>query len=37
MDIPSKYEPGNTEDKWYDYWMKHGFFTSEPDDREPYT
>src|SRR4030042_6779178 len=37
MDIPSKYEPGNAEDKWYDYWMKHEFFTSEPDDREPYT
>jgi valyl-tRNA synthetase len=37
MDIPSKYEPGKTESKWYDYWMKHRFFRSEPDEREPYT
>jgi len=37
MDIPSKYEPGKAESKWYDYWMKHGFFKSEPDEREPYT
>ena len=37
MEIPSKYEPGRAESKWYDYWMKHGFFKSEPDDREPYT
>jgi valyl-tRNA synthetase len=37
MDIPSKYEPGKAEAKWYDYWMKHGFFKSMPDDREPYT
>jgi valyl-tRNA synthetase len=37
MDIPSKYEPGKAESRWYDYWMKHGFFKSEPDEREPYT
>jgi valyl-tRNA synthetase len=37
MDIPSKYEPGKAEDKWYSYWMKHGFFKSTPDGREPYT
>jgi valyl-tRNA synthetase len=37
MDIPSKYEPGKTEDKWYKYWMDKGFFRSVPDDREPYT
>jgi valyl-tRNA synthetase len=37
MDIPSKYEPGKAERRWYDYWMKHGFFRSKPDDREPYT
>ena len=37
MEIPSKYEPGKTESKWYDYWMRHGFFRSIPDDREPYT
>ncbi|HLN21189.1 MAG TPA: valine--tRNA ligase [Bacteroidales bacterium] len=37
MDIPSKYEPGKAEAKWYKYWMEKGFFRSVPDDREPYT
>jgi len=37
MDIPSKYEPGKVESKWYNYWMEHGFFKSTPDEREPYT
>jgi valyl-tRNA synthetase len=37
MDIPSRYEPGRAENKWYGYWVKHGFFRSIPDDREPYT
>lgn len=37
MDIPSKYEPGKAESRWYDYWMKNGFFRSIPDKREPYS
>jgi valyl-tRNA synthetase len=37
MDIPSKYEPGKAESRWYNYWMEHGFFKSTPDEREPYT
>ncbi|HEC43472.1 MAG TPA: valine--tRNA ligase [Bacteroides sp.] len=37
MDIPSKYDPSKTEQRWYDYWMKQDFFASSPDDREPYT
>jgi valyl-tRNA synthetase len=37
MDIPSKYEPGKAESKWYSYWIEHGFFKSTPDEREPYT
>ncbi len=37
MDIPSRYEPGKAESKWYSYWMENGFFKSSPDDREPYT
>lgn len=37
MEIPSKYEPGKAEAKWYDYWMEYGFFKSTPDEREPYT
>ncbi len=37
MQIPSKYEANQVESKWYDYWMKHNYFHSEPDEREPYT
>ncbi len=37
MDIPSKYEPGKAESKWYKYWMDNGLFKSTPDEREPYT
>jgi valyl-tRNA synthetase len=36
MDIPSKYDPSKTEEKWYSYWMEQGFFSSSPDVREPY-
>ena len=36
-EIPSKYEPGEAEKKWYRYWMEKGFFHSTPDEREPYT
>ena len=37
MQIPSKYDASQVESKWYDYWMKHNYFHSEPDEREPYT
>lgn len=37
MEIPAKYEPNKTEDKWYAHWMNQNYFHSEPDDREPYT
>jgi valyl-tRNA synthetase len=37
MNIPSKYEPGKAESRWYKYWMEQGFFKSTPDEREPYT
>ncbi|HPF96539.1 MAG TPA: valine--tRNA ligase, partial [Mangrovimonas sp.] len=37
MQIPSKYDASQVEGKWYDYWMKHDYFHSEPDEREPYT
>ncbi len=36
MEIPSKYNPGLTEDKWYKFWMDKGLFKSVPDDRDPY-
>ena len=37
MDIPAKYNPQCTEDKWYAYWLNHKFFHSEPNEKEPYT
>ena len=37
MEIPSKYEPNRVEERWYSYWESQDFFTSTPDDREPYT
>ena len=37
MEIPTTYDPGASEEKWYAYWLEHGFFESKPDDREPYT
>ena len=37
MATDAKYNPSRIESKWYDYWMKHGFFHSVPDGREPYT
>ncbi|MDO6744120.1 valine--tRNA ligase [Tenacibaculum soleae] len=37
MNIPSKYNSSEVEGKWYDYWMKHNYFHSEVDEREPYT
>ena len=36
-EIPKIYDPSQTEDKWYSFWMKKGFFRSIPDEREPYT
>ena len=37
MQIPSKFISQKVEDKWYTYWMEKDFFSSTPDDREPYT
>ena len=37
MEIPSKYEPQRVEERWYQYWEENDFFSSIPDDREPYT
>ncbi len=37
MEISSKYNPVEVEDKWYKYWMDNKLFHSEPDDREPFT
>ena len=38
MEISKTYNPKETEDKWYSYWMENGFFKSTPNpDKEPYT
>ena len=37
MSLASNYDSQFVEQKWYDYWMKHDFFKSVPDDRESYT
>ncbi|WP_339922887.1 valine--tRNA ligase [uncultured Cyclobacterium sp.] len=38
MALPTKYTPSSIESKWYQYWMEHGMFHSEPDaNKEPYS
>ncbi len=37
MQIADKYVPAQIEAKWYDYWIDHRIFHSEPDARQPYT
>ena len=37
MEIASKYNPAEVEEKWYRYWMENKLFHSEPDEREPFT
>lgn len=36
MEIASKYDPTNVEDKWYATWLDRGYFKSEPDERDPF-
>ena len=37
MSIPKIYQANKVESKWYDHWLKKGYFFSKPDDRDPYT
>ncbi len=37
MELASKYNPAEVEDKWYEYWTGHKAFASKPDGREAYT
>ncbi|MGL5261676.1 MAG: valine--tRNA ligase, partial [Bacteroides sp.] len=37
MELASKYNPANVEEKWYSYWIDHKLFSSKPDGREAYT
>ena len=34
-ELPSAYDPKQTEEKWYDYWMKGGFFQAGKDPSKP--
>ena len=36
-ELATVYNPHDVEDKWYEFWLEHGLFHSEPDEREPYT
>jgi valyl-tRNA synthetase len=33
-EIPSAYEPGKIEKKWYDFWLKQGYFTPKIDPKK---
>jgi len=36
-EIPSAYEPGKIEKKWYDFWLKQGYFTPKIDpNKKPF-
>ncbi len=37
MEISSKYNPSEIENKWYQYWLTNKYFSSSPDHRTPYT
>ena len=37
MSIAKTYDPKIAEDKWYKHWLEKGYFSSSPDDREPFT
>ncbi len=37
MELASKYNPKDIEQKWYQYWLDNKLFASKPDAREPYT
>ena len=36
-ELATKYDPSQVEGKWYEYWIKHRLFHSEPDEREAFT
>ena len=36
-ELASRYNPKEVEEKWYAHWEEKGYFSSTPDDREPYS
>lgn len=37
MELSKNYIPTEVETKWYAHWIEKGYFSSKPDDRDPYT
>ncbi|MDD5513351.1 MAG: valine--tRNA ligase, partial [Candidatus Omnitrophica bacterium] len=38
IELSTRYNPKETEDKWYEFWEKGGFFSARPDpDKKPFT
>lgn len=37
MQISEKYNPQDSENKWYSYWLENKYFHSEPNEKPPYT
>ncbi len=37
MELSTRFNPADVEDKWYSHWESKGYFHSEPDDREAYS
>lgn len=37
MEISTRYNPAEIEEKWYAHWLARGYFRSVPDDRQPFT
>jgi len=37
MQISDKYNPTETENKWYQYWLENNYFHSEPNEKPAYT
>ena len=37
MQISEKYNPQDTENRWYSYWLENNYFHSEPNEKPPYT
>ena len=37
MELTKNFEPQAIENKWYKHWLDKKYFSSTPDEREPYT
>jgi len=36
VDLPKRYDPKNTEDKWYKFWLDKGFFKADAQSSRPH-